>query len=338
MQFMRSIGAIAGLLLTLALASSPASARTSFVTDTAGMFSAETVSSLNARLSSFNAQTHKEVLVETTGPLGGQTIAAAGEKEFAAQQVNGVLIYISKDDRRDIIIPDRASVQAGWFDGATIAAIRQSMEAQFKNGDFDGGVTTAVNSILGVYKSHLRSLNGGASGNAMPVGATRNSYSNSAGGFHMSGIWLILILVAAFLILRSLFRAMSAPRYGPGMGPGGPVAGPGGYPPGYGGGMGYGGGGGGSFFSGLLGGLGGAFLGNELFNRGGGNVIGGGMEGGVDQGGNFGGQSQDAGGWASDAGQADMGASSGGDWSGGGFGGGDSGGGFGGGGDGGGGW
>ena len=132
--------------------------------------------------------------------------------------------------------------------------------------------------------------------------------------------WWIIIAVVGFLILRSILRAFSAPRYYGGA-PGAPPRrqcpsrGPG-YGPGYG----YGGfGGGGSFWSGLLGGLGGAWLGNELF-RGGGGIA-------PTQAGQLARRyrwrlgRQDAGGWQSDAGQADIGGASGGDWSGGGFGG-----------------
>jgi hypothetical protein len=120
--------------------------------------------------------------------------------------------------------------------------------------------------------------------------------------------WWIIIAIVGFMVLRSILRAMSGPRYyggAPGGAPG-PMPGYGGY--------GYGGGGGGSFWSGLLGGLGGAWLGNEIF----GQHAGGGMIAPADA-------SQmtpaDTSGWQSDAGQADMGGASSGDWGGGGFGG-----------------
>ncbi len=320
---MKTLRALACSAAAVLIALAPAAARDSFVQDQAAMFGQTTATALNSRIGNFNAQTGKEVVVMTVPSLAGAQLKDAAERAFAQQQVNGVLIYIAKDDRRDIIVPDRAGVSAGWFDTGTLQAIRQSMEAQFKDGDFDGGITTAVSGVLGIYRSHLRSRNAAA-----PVGATSRGYANSAstGGFHLSGFWLIVILVAAFLVLRSVMRAMSTPRtpYGqpPGQ-PGGPGYGPG-----------YGGGGGGGFFSGLLGGLGGAWLGNEMFggNRGGGGGDSGGSYGGSDV---AGGGAADAGGWGSDAGQADMGGSSGGDWSGGGFGGGDAGGG---GGDSGGGW
>jgi hypothetical protein len=83
--------------------------------------------------------------------------------------------------------------------------------------------------------------------------------------------------------------------------------------------------GGGGFWSGLLGGLGGAFLGNELFgNR---NNFGGGEGGGYGSAGvNDPGQSADASGWQSDAGQADTSNAGGGGWGDSGGGGGDGGG------------
>lgn len=311
------------LALALAVTALPASAK-QFVQDQAGMLSPDTVSSLNSRISNFNAQTGKEIVVQTVPSVGGGDVRTAAENAFAQQQVNGVLIFIDKGDRKSYIIGDRAATQAGWWSSQTASSIVNAMNSQFRAGDYDGGVTTAVNSTLDIYRSHLGSLR-----STQPV-AQRGAYAQqqTQGGVHISVFWWIIIALFAYFIIRSLMRAASGPRYyggGP-MGPqGGPGYGPG---PGYGGyGPGYGwGGGGGGFWSGLLGGLGGAFLGNELF--GGGRNLGGGGYANVDPnagGGNI--APSDGGGWQSDPGQADMGGSAGGDWGGGGFGGGDFGGG-----------
>ncbi len=303
------------------------------------MFSSATVAQLNDRIGSFNAQTGKEVVVMTTPSLGGATLQSAAATAFQQQSVNGVLIFIARDDRKDIIVPDRSGAQAGWFTPDVLRSIRTGMESQFRSENYDAGVTGAVDGVLNIYRAHLSGLQRASGGAALP--ATRNVNS---GGFHISMFWWIIIAIIGFLVLRSILRAMSAPRsYGGGaLPPGGAPPGGGGYGPGYGyGGMG-GVGGGGSFWSGLLGGLGGAWLGNELF-RGGGGGIAPTQAGQItsDSGGGWG-NAADSGGWQSDAGQADMSGSSGGDWSGGGFGGGDSGGGGdfsgGGGGDSGGGW
>ncbi len=315
---MKIFSAIAALAMATSFAS-PAFARESFVQDGASMFGASTVTSLNQTIGDFNRTTGKEVVVVTVPSLSGSTVQDAAEKAFASQQVNGVLIFLAKAERKDLVVPDRAA--ASFFPTGTTASIASAMRGYFRSGDYDQGISTGVNLVIDQYRSHERVLRGSQ------VHRTSYAPSTSSFGGGMSLFWLILILLAGFLIIRAIFRAIAGPR----MMPPGYGGGPGGYGggPGYGGGYGGGGfgGGGGGFFSGLLGGLGGAFLGNELFgNRGG---FGGGENAGM-MGGDTGSQA-DASGWQSDAGQADMGNSGGGDWgsSGGGFGG-DSGGGFGG--------
>jgi uncharacterized protein len=331
---LRSAAFAAGLAMLLVAV--PAAAR-DFVQDQAGMFSAGTVAQLNDQLSNFNAQTGKEVVVLTTPSLGGATLQSAATTAFAQQNVNGVLIFIARDDRRDIIVPDRAGVQAGWFTPDVLRSIRTSMENQFRSENYDAGVTGAVAAILNIYRAHLGSLQQNASNGAAP--AVRPGAQS--GGIHISMFWWIIFAVVGFLILRSILRAFAAPRYygTPGAPPGtAPTAGVPPGAPGYGPGYGYGGyGGGGSFWSGLLGGLGGAWLGNELFRGGGGGGFAPTQAAQLppDGGGGWGASGADAAGWQSDAGQADIGGASSGDWSGGGFGGGDFGGG---GGDSGGGW
>ena len=316
--------ALAGWLPAL-----PAAAR-DFVIDQAQMFSPSAVAAANDRIGNFNAQTGKDVVVVTVASLGGQSLQTAAANAFTQQNVDGVLIFIAKDDRRDIIVPDRAGAQ--WFTPSVLAGIRHSMESQFRAENYDAGLSAAVDGVLGVYREHLGSLRGGSGTAGVPAATGRNA--PAFGGFHLSMFWWIIIAVIGFLLLRSILRAMSRPRYYGG-GPAGPGVPPGSAPPpGYGPGYGYGGGGfggGGSFWSGLLGGLGGAWLGNEMFGQRGGGIASpadAATPGPVDaSGGGWGGG--DAGGWQADAGQADMSGASGGDWGGGGFG--DMGGGFGGG-------
>ena len=307
--------ALAALVLTFATLGAPALARDSYVMDGAGMFSAATVSALNEKISDFNQASGKEVVVVTVPTLNGTPLNDATEHAFAEKQVNGVLIFIAKAEKKFVVVGDRAS--RAFFPAGTFQTIHDAMRPSFQSGDFDQGITTGVNLVLAQYRSHQRGLGTGAGAQQRaPAAATS---SQSFGGF-MSLILLGLILLAGFLIIRAIFRAIfgrrTPPGYGPGPGYGQPpmMGGPG-YGPGYGGGM---GGGGGSFFSGLLGGLGGAFLGNELF-RGGGQSLGGGA-GMAGLGGGDGG-SADASGWQSDAGQVDMGNAGSGGW-------GDSGGGF----------
>jgi uncharacterized protein len=284
----------------------------------------------------FAATAHKEVFVDTEPTVDGATPQAAAEKIFAQQQINGVLIYVSKSPKNIGVVPDHAARE--FFPPQSTAAIHEAIVNAFNSGDFNGGITNGVDLTLSQYRSHLGALTQRKASYA-PVGSNDTIRSSQA-GFNLSWIWVLIILAVIFFVIRGIFRAMAGPRVmPPGYGGGGPMMG-GGYGPGYGG-PGYGGGGGGgSFWSGLMGGLGGAFLGNELFGRR--DDFGGGSQAGfVDQG-----QSQvDNSGFQQDAGQADMGNASFGGWGGGsdsggsswGGGGGDSGGGGWGGGDGGGG-
>ncbi|MFY9718377.1 MAG: TPM domain-containing protein [Candidatus Cybelea sp.] len=322
-RLLARFGIVVGLAALSLTAALPAVA-TAYVQDQAGMFSAGAVAELNERISSFNAQTGKQIVVITTPSLDGSALQQAATNAFSQQNVNGVLIFIARDDRRDIIVPDRAGVQAGWFPPDTLRAIRTAMEAQFKADDYDAGVTGAVTALLGIYRAHLGALHQPAAG-SLPVPA--QGRFTGVQGNHISMFWWVILAVVGFLIVRSLLRAASAPRNYPGGTP------PPGVPPAPGYGPGYGGyGGGGSFWSGLLGGLGGAWLGNELFRGGGG----GGMAP-TDSGAGWG--AADSSGWQSDAGQADTSGASSGDFGGGGFGGDAGGGDFGGGGgDSGGGW
>lgn len=327
---MKSLAAFAALTIALSSAALPASARDSFVIDNAHLLSPATVSAINAKVADFNAISHKEVFVDTEPTVDGDSAKAAAEKIFAQQQINGVLIYVSKSPKNIGVVPDRAASQ--FFPAQSTSAIRSAIASGFNSGDFNGGISNGVDLTLSQYRSHLGALTQKKASYA-PVGSGENVRSSQA-GFNLSWIWILIILAVIFFIIRGIFRAMAGPRMMPPGYGGGPMGGPmgGGYGPGYGGG--YGGGGGGSFWSGLMGGLGGAFLGNELFGGGRRDDFGGNQAGFVDQG-QSGQSTADTTGFQSDPGQADMGNASFGGWGGGG----DSGGGWGGGGgDSGGGW
>lgn len=359
---------VAALLAAVMFTALPAAAK-QFIQDQAGMLSPATVSTLESHLANFNGQTGKEIVVETVPSVPGGDVRTAALNAYSQQQINGFLIFVDQGDRKDFIIADNAAVNAGWWSAQSSNDVRTAMEAQFRAGDFDGGITTAVNTILDMYRSHLSSLPGNQQptyGRGANYGYAPQGAGGSSGG--IGSIWWIIMAIVAFMVFRSLTRAAAMQRYyaaapgtaAPGAAPPGtpavtggtapgapaapgaaPAAGAPGYAPGYGGG--FGGFGGGGFWSGLLGGLGGAWLGNELFGGWGGGFGGMNQGGGMFGGGPMGGAPMGGGGWQADPGQADLGGSAGGDWGGGGFGGGgfgggDFGGGFGGGADSGGGW
>jgi hypothetical protein len=307
---MKLLAASAALVVAVVAGLGPAQARDSYVVDNAQLLAPATVSAINAKVGDFNAQAHKEVVVVIDPSFTG-TVAAAEERTFAQQQVNGVLIYIAKSPKTIAVVPDRAA--AHYFPAGTTSAIRQAIASAFNSGDFNGGISNGVDLTLAQYRSHLGSVRSSVpTYNNAPATTYR---AQTGGGFSMSWIMWLIAFAVIFFVVRGIFRAIAGPRmYPPGygggqMGGGMPMGG--GYGPGYGGGF---GGGGGGFWSGMLGGLGGAFLGNELFggNRefGGGQQAGFGGDGGQNSGGG------DSSGFQNDAGQADMGNASSGGWGG----------------------
>ncbi|MHB8462449.1 MAG: TPM domain-containing protein, partial [Vulcanimicrobiaceae bacterium] len=193
--------------LTYGLLALPALAGT-WVDDGASMLTPTVASQIDAKLASFTAQTHKQIVVVTVPTTNGTPIAQAAQTMYAQRAVSGFLILVAKNDRRDIILPGRTEISSGWFSQASVAGIQTAMQSSFKAGDFDGGISGAVNSILSIYHSHLGSLHNGVA--TVPRYANGTSVSNvTSGGFHMPGwIWIVAILFIAYLVIRAIFRAI----------------------------------------------------------------------------------------------------------------------------------
>ena len=234
---------LSATLAVLGALAVPVAARAaSFVHDGAKMLSPSTVAQLDNNLSAFTAQTGKQVVVVTVPSLGGNGLHAAAQQAYSQYAVNGVMIFVAVAEHKDIIVPDAAGVRAGWFTPSIIAPIRQAMEAQFKAADFNGGITDAAGSLVGIYRSHLGSLqNANAPVRAYGAPATVPGAGIASPVQHRKGpnvvFWLILFIVG-FLVVRSIMRASAQrPPYGPmGGPPAGPVPPTGGAPMGYGGG------------------------------------------------------------------------------------------------------
>src|ERR1035437_2956887 len=107
-----ALAAIAALTLTGAAGFAPASAaRISYVIDDAHLLSQTAIAQINQQVGDFNAQTGKEVVVVTTDSLNGTDPNTAVEQSFAQQQVNGVEIFIAKNEKQIKIAGDKASHQ-----------------------------------------------------------------------------------------------------------------------------------------------------------------------------------------------------------------------------------
>lgn len=256
--------ALAGLV-SLAL-SAPALA-SPYVQDNAKMFSAETISKIEAQSQKLDADLGKTVTVVTVDSINGAPIDQAAAAEAKAQALNGAIIYIAKDDRRLSIAYGPNTIRI--FPPSVQQSIKQDLRSAFRRGDFDGGIVQAVNRIAGVMESGGRAAAARAPAEQPAPAANlpaQDRQGNSGGG--VSWMWWVVGIIVLILILRAVGRRQQAQappgqQYPPGAYPPGSYP-PGGYPPGA-------GGGGSGFLPGLLGGAAGAFVGSELaqgFNRG----------------------------------------------------------------------
>ncbi|HLG69675.1 MAG TPA: TPM domain-containing protein [Chloroflexota bacterium] len=321
---MKRLAVLAVIFLAMLLAPLNALAAT-YIQDNGNMFSSGAKNQATQLIDNMVRRTGKEVLVYTVPSLNGQDPSAAADSVFQQNRVNGVLLYMSAQDRRLEIKVGADTRQA--ISTTREAQIRDHILSDFRNNQFDKGLIDGINDV----NSSLPAAGGTRTTTTTAPAAQRGP------NWVLIGILIVIALVVVWIIAGIVNARRQQPYFsygqqGPGYGPG----------PGYGGGYGPGwGGGGGGFFSGLMGGLGGALLGNALFDAfrprdrfydGGGyqGYQGGGEPGGfVNQGwqGDDAGQVSDSG---ADAGSWGDSGGGGGDWGGGGGdfgGGGDSGGG-----------
>lgn len=124
-----------------------------FVNDFAVMLSASERSALEAKLAAFEKATSNEIAVVTVQNLGGDTIENFAVKLFEewkigkAHKDNGVLLLISRDDRR-------AKIEVGYgLEGALTDAqsgwiLDNKLIPQFQGGNYVAGVNGAVDEIM----------------------------------------------------------------------------------------------------------------------------------------------------------------------------------------------
>lgn len=134
---------------------------TGFVSDFAGMMSAEEVSSLESKLNDFNATTTIEIAVITIKSLDGDTIENAAQKIFDTWKIgkakadNGALILVSLEDRK-------ARIQTGYgLEGAltdiqSSQIINEVIVPAFRAEKYYEGLSAAADDIILAVKGEAR--------------------------------------------------------------------------------------------------------------------------------------------------------------------------------------
>ena len=144
------IGAL--LLPVLAFAYSNPGTPSGFVNDFANVISSPEQQSLEARLVEFNQATSNEVSVVTVQNLGGDTIENFSEELFKDWGIgkkgkdNGILLIVAVDDHK-MRIEVGYGLEGLLTDGEASSIIRNIMTPAFRNNDFGGGISSAVNQM-----------------------------------------------------------------------------------------------------------------------------------------------------------------------------------------------
>ena len=126
---------------------------TGYVNDFAGMLLPETKESLTGVLAQFTAETSSEISVVTVTDLGGDSIENFANELFREWKIgttkndNGVLLLISKDDRK-LRIEVGYGLEGALPDATAHSIITNDITPLFKEGEYDRGVAVGVQKII----------------------------------------------------------------------------------------------------------------------------------------------------------------------------------------------
>lgn len=149
------------LLLPLPLLALEAPQLTGRINDQAGMLSPETKQRLEQRLAAFERETSNQVAVLTVPSLEGDDIDQFSIRVADAWKLgqkgkdNGVLLILAKAERK-VRIEVGMGLQGVLPDITAGKIIRETMRPHLKSGNFDQGISVAVDSIIDATKGEFK--------------------------------------------------------------------------------------------------------------------------------------------------------------------------------------
>lgn len=177
--------------------------RSRFVSNADGVLSQQAESELNSALSSIWEGTSAEVVVVAVDNLDGMDVNDYATELFEKWGIgksdndNGLLILISKDDRR-VSLRTGYGLEGALPDVVCGRIIRDEMAPHFREGDYDGGVAAAVSEVAAVL------------GRPDITDEIRSKYANDSGNARQkdddndwSFLWKMVII--AFLISFAIY-------------------------------------------------------------------------------------------------------------------------------------
>ncbi len=146
------------------------------VHDEAKVLSPTTVEGLERRLKSFEDSTSNQIAVLIVSSLEGETIESYGIRVATewklgqAKNDNGVLLLVSIEDRK-VRIEVGHGLEGVLTDALSSRIIRNEIAPNFRRGDYEAGITAAVDGIMKATKGEYQADNS-ASGRKRGGGGT----------------------------------------------------------------------------------------------------------------------------------------------------------------------
>ena len=166
-----------------------------FVQDYAKILSSEQASALEAKLEAFEKNTTNEIAVVTIPSLDGDVIENVAQDIFTKwgigkkEKNNGVLLLISFADRKTRI-QTGYGVEGDLTDLATSYIQEDVIKPAFRNGDYVGGINSAVDTMIGALSGS----------NVIPEGySTMRSYSKIPWETVLFLVFVVFQILAAIL-------------------------------------------------------------------------------------------------------------------------------------------
>jgi uncharacterized protein len=225
-----------------------------YFNDYAHIVSTGTASQLNSTLENFERQTSEQILVaiypkmQSDSSIEDYTVRVARDwKVGQKDKNNGAVLFVFVQDHK-VYLQVGYGLEGVLPDALCKRVIDEQISPRFKAGDFDGGLTAGVQSILAATKGEYK-------GTGVTAADRRDSHGSSSPFFSLGFIVLIIVIIiftrgsGMFLPWLLLSSSGSSRRWGGG----GFSSGGGSSGGGFGGGGGFSGGGG-SFGGGGAGG------------------------------------------------------------------------------------
>jgi uncharacterized protein len=176
-------------------------APTRYFTDSAGIISSGTAAALNQKLADFERATSNQLLVVIYPKFTAETsVDDYAQQVYRAWKVgqagrdNGAILFIFVQDRKMRIQTGRG-LEGALPDATCIRIIEDEIAPQFRQKDFDGGLTAGVNAMIAASKGEYK-------GTGRTVNQGKAQKADSGIGFFP----IIVILVIFFFVIIPAIR------------------------------------------------------------------------------------------------------------------------------------